>query len=1315
MNHGSSSTWYDATRCKQTGKRKAVCLCDDCMSLDEEAVRRRVTEQDAAWAARARQSRDAELAAMRGGQPSAPAAAAVFEAKTILAGAGGAEGGAERRAERRAQRSLVLSDAKLSVAPPAPPELPLAVGWEAVPTDDGRTYFWHTETDTVTWDRPVLGSAAAKMMAAAKESHVGEELSIPAEENAQMIKALRGDVALVSTRAEWAGGAVEPEGQRKSKAAAVEDARAESDIAASTSSGQASTVTEWGMAADPLIPGSVMPHRFAAEILAGKGAVVERATDKHAARDVEFMDAVAGRRAVADQVMAESYAASAAAKSLDQPECGHGPSTAATSASAAVATVPGVSTGGARSWADAELLVVTDQEVSQEIGGVQMYRGQLPGSSGNVSLASTIGGEEEAVADKGGGGFAHMREGASEARLLDAPCAAAQCSRGEVSAWASADQEAGQKSDWQDVSGGDTGQGSDDEIEALIEAAVARADREAAEAATRSASAFATTTTRGAAGASETVRSCTEVPLLGNLGVSLTTTLPESVSGSLASTLGASLPLRASRHSVSMDFELEDASPPASPDVEGELAGRAAAALSSSSTSPKPHGTVPSLLGRLACASDGPPGVVHHDPPAAQAPLPISHGAVLLGDKTAVESGGGLAQPAPMAIVRVAAAAPVRVACHPVATVRLAGASGSAAPAGAAVVAVASAPAVRVTAARATAASGSAARVTAFPTSAARMAGATVRAAAMPGAGVAALAVSAPAAASHASAPMPPRPQSSATPGATLSLATASKATITPGQATMVAPPTAAAQLFTVDTSQPVLRSAPLPSHLKQLQDNAQKAVRVIETNKGGQAVAGLPDEKGRAGIDVIEQLDPKQSAPLPLGRNAGEAGAAEQLRLMDSERSIQPSSAGEGEMFASESTSVAKVGMAVEVREESADAVDPNPLATATIAETLTMHAAAAHSLAAKLIVKVDEMDVDEPIVRPVLHKPDISLEDLEAEEETPPATPVRPQGAASAPPDIAQGAMPAAVAFPAAEDLRGTADPAQSMEEGVMARMRAGSEHPEALGKRGAVGVAPEAEDAVVERHTPAHMQPALTAAGEPRATAPGMEAPHAPSLVRCPRVASAHPLADAPSLAGRHALSSPLAPSGLPPFPGRAIVYLDALKLLLPFARVQRLHVTVQVMLNGTPICADVSQRIGMPSRLSTTVHMWDRLELILPQFNQGATPAVRLDVCGSSRYGVEGLATLCIPLQELLLAGRATWKQGASSVLDLPLATSVAGAPAVRLWVRLAAKGPDAPWSAGAPPRTSCANFAHELRFSGRAGFSSVALASGWAWG
>jgi hypothetical protein len=184
-----------------------------------------------------------------------------------------------------------------------------------------------------------------------------------------------------------------------------------------------------------------------------------------------------------------------------------------------------------------------------------------------------------------------------------------------------------------------------------------------------------------------------------------------------------------------------------------------------------------------------------------------------------------------------------------------------------------------------------------------------------------------------------------------------------------------------------------------------------------------------------------------------------------------------------------------------------------------------------------------------------------------------------------------------------------------------------------------------------------------------------------------------------------------------PGRAVLHLDAVKLLLPFARAQRLHVMVQVVVNGTPVCAAVSKRIGMPNRLSTIVHMWDRVELILPQLNQESAAVVRLDVHGSGRHGVERLATHCIPLGEMLLAGRATWKQGASYVLDLPLTTSANGALAVRLWSRLDAKGPDAPWSAGALARSSCGNFAHELRMSGREGFHSVALAQGraWAWG
>jgi hypothetical protein len=37
----------------------------------------------------------------------------------------------------------------------------LAAGWEAVPTDDGKVYFWHRETDTTSWELPTPGSAVA--------------------------------------------------------------------------------------------------------------------------------------------------------------------------------------------------------------------------------------------------------------------------------------------------------------------------------------------------------------------------------------------------------------------------------------------------------------------------------------------------------------------------------------------------------------------------------------------------------------------------------------------------------------------------------------------------------------------------------------------------------------------------------------------------------------------------------------------------------------------------------------------------------------------------------------------------------------------------------------------------------------------------------------------------------------------------------------------------------------------------------------------------------------------------------------------------
>ena len=73
----NAAAWYDAGRCRNTGKRRAVCLCDACASrcaADEQAQGARA---DASWARNARAEREAELDAIRrAGKPAVSWAAA---------------------------------------------------------------------------------------------------------------------------------------------------------------------------------------------------------------------------------------------------------------------------------------------------------------------------------------------------------------------------------------------------------------------------------------------------------------------------------------------------------------------------------------------------------------------------------------------------------------------------------------------------------------------------------------------------------------------------------------------------------------------------------------------------------------------------------------------------------------------------------------------------------------------------------------------------------------------------------------------------------------------------------------------------------------------------------------------------------------------------------------------------------------------------------------------------------------------------------------------------------------------------------------
>ena len=44
---------------------------------------------------------------------------------------------------------------------------PLAEGWEAVTDDEGRTYWWNTETNETTWTKPVAVVAKKGLAAGA--------------------------------------------------------------------------------------------------------------------------------------------------------------------------------------------------------------------------------------------------------------------------------------------------------------------------------------------------------------------------------------------------------------------------------------------------------------------------------------------------------------------------------------------------------------------------------------------------------------------------------------------------------------------------------------------------------------------------------------------------------------------------------------------------------------------------------------------------------------------------------------------------------------------------------------------------------------------------------------------------------------------------------------------------------------------------------------------------------------------------------------------------------------------------------------------
>lgn len=184
------------------------------------------------------------------------------------------------------------------------------------------------------------------------------------------------------------------------------------------------------------------------------------------------------------------------------------------------------------------------------------------------------------------------------------------------------------------------------------------------------------------------------------------------------------------------------------------------------------------------------------------------------------------------------------------------------------------------------------------------------------------------------------------------------------------------------------------------------------------------------------------------------------------------------------------------------------------------------------------------------------------------------------------------------------------------------------------------------------------------------------------------------------------------------GSFTVHLDALKLVLPIARAQRLHVTVEVVVENKCVCEAVSKRISMPKSLATTLQLWDRLDLSLAKLSPAdATYAVvRFMVHGSGRHGIQCLAISSLRLDELFGTSRPRVGQHRSSPLRLIHPSSTAGALAAWLWARVEFCGPSAPWSADAASRTACAAAsAQVLRYSGRLGFDSLAIAPGWVWG
>jgi hypothetical protein len=194
----SVSTSYDFSRCQETQKLKSVCLCDACRDGPDLKA---IAEQDAAWAAKKRAEKFAELDEIRrssestpGGGSSLAAAAAAARAEmpaAIKAAALAAKSASSSKPDGDASttssaarpnapantfgrdRSYLFAEQTLPVASPAPDPAAGAAPeeWELVEEEGtGRSYWWHPATDEVSWGAPPQGAPAAAASAAAAAS-----------------------------------------------------------------------------------------------------------------------------------------------------------------------------------------------------------------------------------------------------------------------------------------------------------------------------------------------------------------------------------------------------------------------------------------------------------------------------------------------------------------------------------------------------------------------------------------------------------------------------------------------------------------------------------------------------------------------------------------------------------------------------------------------------------------------------------------------------------------------------------------------------------------------------------------------------------------------------------------------------------------------------------------------------------------------------------------------------------------------------------------------------------------------------------------